>query len=237
MESALNTFLNQMYETSEYLESVAKGVRTSLEEMQALMEGAAATELEYQVQKWMGSLYSVGMSDSAVQGIAQAFGQIASGDVSGLTGSGAGNLIIMAANEAGKSIADILQEGLDAKETNELMQAMVNYLAEIAETSSDSRVVQQQLANVYGLKASDLRAATNLASSVNDVSKQNLGYDGMMKQLESMMNTIRFRTSVSEGLTNMWDNVMYSMASTQASNPILYLLPKMAKLLKDVTGG
>ncbi len=237
MESALNSFLNSMYETSEYLENVASSVRTSLEEMQALMEGAAGTEVEYQVQKWMGSLYSVGMSDSAVQGIAQAFGQIASGDVSGLTGNGTGNLLIMAANEAGKSIADILQSGLDAKETNELMQAMVNYLAEIAETSSDSRVVQQQLANVYGIRASDLRAATNLASSVKDVAKYNLTYDSMLSQLEAMMNTLSDRTSISEGMTNMWDNVMYSMASTQASNPILYMLPKMANLLKDVTGG
>ena len=237
MESALNSFLNSMYETSEYLESVAANVRSSLEEMQALMEGAAGTELEFQVQKWMGSLYSVGMSDSVVQDIAKTFGQIASGDVSGLTGSGTGNLLIMAANEAGKSIADILQDGLDAKETNELMQAMVNYLAEIAETSSDSRVVQQQLANVYGMKASDLKAATNLASSIKDVSNQDLTYSGMLGQLESMMNTIRFRTSIGEGMTNMWDNVMYSMASTQASNPILYALPKMANLLRDVTGG
>ncbi len=237
MESALNSFLNSMYETSEYLENVASSVRGSLEEMQALMEGAAATELEFQVQKWMGSLYSVGMSQEAVQNIARTFGQIASGDVSGLTGSGTGNLLIMAANEAGKSIADILQEGLDAKETNELMQAMVNYLAEIAETSSDSRVVQQQLANVYGMKASDLKAATNLASSIKDVSKQDLTYSGMMGQLNHMMNTIRLRTSVGEGMTNMWDNMMYSMASTQASNPMLYMLPKMADLLRDVTGG
>lgn len=237
MESALNSFLNSMYETSEYLTNVASSVRSSLEEMQALMEGAAGTELEFQVQKWMGSLYSVGMSDSAVQGIAQAFGQIASGDVGGLTGSGTGNLIIMAANEAGKSIADILQEGLDAKETNELMQAMVNYLAEIAETSSDSRVVQQQLANVYGLKASDLRAATNLASSIKDVSNQDLTYSGMLGQLNKMANSMILRTSTGEMLSNVWGNVQYTMGTQMASNPILYLLPKVATLLEDFAGG
>ncbi len=237
MESALNSFLNQMYETSEYLSDVASNVRGSLEEMQALMGGAAATEIEFQVQKWMGSLYSVGMSQDAVQGIAQAFGQIASGDISGLTGSGTGNLLIMAANEAGQSIADILQAGLDADETDKLMEAMVNYLAEIAESSKDSRVVQQQLASVYGIKASDLKAATNLSSSVKDISKKDATYDSMLKQLETMMNSMRWRTSTAEGMTNMWDNIMYSMASTQASNPILYMLPKMANLLRDVTGG
>ena len=237
MESALNSFLNSMYETSEYLESVAKSVRGSLEEMQALMEGKDATELEYQVQKWMGSLYSVGMSDSTVQEIARTFGQIASGDISGLSGGGAGNLLIMAANEAGMSIADILQDGLKADETNKLMQAMVNYLAEIAESSSDSKVVQQQLANVYGMKASDLRAATNLASSVKEVASVDKSYAGMMMRLNNMMNLIRFKTSTAEALTNLWDNALYSMASTQASNAMLFAIPKVAKLFKDVTGG
>ena len=237
MESALNSFLNSMYETSEYLSDVASSVRSSLEEMQALMEGAAATELEFQIQKWMGSLYSVGMSQDAVQSIAQTFGQIASGDVSGLTGSGTGNLLIMAANEAGMSIADILQEGLDADETNKLMQAMVNYLAEIAETSSDSRVVQQQLANVYGIKASDLRAATNLASSIKDVSKQDLTYSGMLGQLSDMASSMWLRTSTGEFLTNIWDNVQYTMATQMANNPVLYILPKIATLLEDYAGG
>ena len=237
MESALNSFLNSMYETSEYLSDVAASVRSSLGEMQALMEGAAATELEFQVQKWMGSLYSVGMSQDAVQSIAQTFGQIASGDVGGLTGSGTGNLLIMAANEAGMSIADILQDGLNADETNTLMQAMVNYLAEIAETSSDSRVVQQQLANVYGVKASDLRAATNLASSLKDVSKQDLTYSGMLGQLNKMANSMILRTSTGEMLTNVWDNVQYTMATQMANDPILYLLPRVATLLEDYAGG
>lgn len=237
MESALNSFLNSMYETSEYLTDVAASVRGSLEEMQALMEGAAGTELEFQVQKWMGSLYSVGMSQEAVQGIAQAFGQIASGDISGLSGNGAGNLVIMAANEAGKSIADILQSGLDAKETNELMQAMVNYLAEIADSSSDSRVVQQQLASVYGMRASDLRAATNLASSVKEVSKKDLTYDGMLSQLNKMASSMILRTSTGEMLSNIWGNVQYTMATQMANDPILYLLPRVATLLEDYAGG
>ena len=237
MESALNSFLNSMYETSEYLSDVASSVRSSLEELQALMEGGAGTELEFQVQKWMGSLYSVGMSDSAVQDIARAFGQIASGDISGLNGSGTGNLLIMAANEAGMSIADILQEGLQADETNKLMQAMVNYLAEIAETSSDSRVVQQQLANVYGLRASDLRAATNLASSIQDVSKQDLTYSGMLGQLNKMANSMILRTSTGEMLSNVWDNVQYTMATQMANDPMLYLLPRVATLLEDYAGG
>ena len=51
MESALTSFLNNMYETTEYMQSVAKSVRNSLQEAEALMGSKSAAALEYQVQK------------------------------------------------------------------------------------------------------------------------------------------------------------------------------------------
>lgn len=240
MESALNSFLNNMYENTEYLKTVAAGVRSSLQEMEALMSGAEATEVEYQVQKWMGSLYSVGMSQDAVNSIASALGQLAAGQVDALTnGSGTGNLLVMAANEAGKSISDILTKGLTATETNELLQATVNYLAELAEASKDSRVVQQQLASVFGVKASDLRAATNLASdnTIDNVYSKYLTYDNMLNQLNKMAGTMDKRTSLGEMMTNVWANGQYTLASSMSNNPAAYLMYKMASLLDSTTGG
>ena len=239
MEASLNAFLNNMYETTEYLSDVAASVRGSLEEMESLMSGAAATEVEYQVQKWLGSLYSVGMSQNAVNSISQTLGQIAAGQIEGLTGGGAGNLLIMAANEADLSIADILTNGINASDTNKLMQAVVNYLAEIAESSKDNNVVQQQLASVFGVKASDLRAATNLASrsSVGAVYGSTMSYDNMLNYLTSMASSMGSRTSMTEMITNIWENVQYSLAGSMASNPIVYFLYKMAGALEDTTGG
>ena len=241
MESALNAFLNEMYETSEYLNGIAQNVRGSLEEMEALMSGAAAAEVEYQVQKWMGSLYSVGMSQEAVQNIANALGQLAAGQIDALTGgTGAGNLLVMAANKSGKPISEILAEGLDASETNDLLQATVNYLAELADSSKDSRVVQQQLASVFGVKASDLKAAVNLATgdgTTEAVSNSNLTYDAMLKRLNDMANTMYKRTSLGEMMTNIWENGQYSLSSGIANNPIAYLLYKMSSLLEATTGG
>ena len=239
MEAALNEFLNNMYENTEYLKTVASGVRTSLEEMQALMEGAAATEVEYQVQKWMGSLYSVGMSQDAVTKISTALGQIAAGQIEGLTGEGAGNLLIMAANDANLSIADILAKGLDSSSINALMQATVNYLAEIASASQDNQVVQQQLANVFGVKASDLRAATNLASkgSVGTIYSELMSYDNMLYYLNDMAGSMWQRTSMGEMMTNLWNNVQYSLAGSMSSNPISYFLYKAATLLDNTAGG
>lgn len=239
MESALNSFLNHMYETSEYLNSVADSVRGSLLEMQSLMQGADAAEVEFQVQKWLGSLYSVGMSDSAVNAISDALGKIAAGQIEGLTNGGAGNLLVMAANDAGISIADVLTRGIDAEETNELLQASVNYLAELADSAKDNKVVQQQLANVFGVKASDLKAATNLVlpGSTTAIAGHNLMYGDMISRLYEMANTMGNRTSLAEMMTNIWGNAQYSIAGSMASNPISYFIYKLATVVDDVAGG
>lgn len=239
MESALNAFLNSMYENTEYLQQVADSVRGSLLEMEALMSGAEAAEIEFQVQKWMGSLYSVGMSDNAVSSIAQAIGLVGSGQLEGITGGGAGNLVIMAASNAGLSIADILTNGLTSDDTNDLLNAIVEYLAKLAKDSSDNKVVQQQLANVFGVKASDLRAATNLVDpgSVSAISGHNLSYGNMIAQLNEMVGSMHTRTSLAEMMTNIWENGQYSLASSVASNPVSYLIYKMASLLDSAVGG
>ena len=51
MESALTSFLNSMYETSEYMQSAAEEIRSNLYEAEALMGANSATEFEYEVQK------------------------------------------------------------------------------------------------------------------------------------------------------------------------------------------
>lgn len=239
MEVALNAFLNNMYENTEYLKMVAASVRSSLEEMQSLMQGAEAAEVEYQVQKWLGSLYSVGMSQTAVQGISDTFGKIAAGQIEGLTGGGTSNLLIMAASEAGIPITDILTHGINAEDTNKLLQAVVNYLADLSDSAKDNRVIQQQLANVFGIKASDLRAATNLAlpGSVNNISKNSLTYEGMLGQLMSMAGSMGSRTSLAEAMSNIWANGQYTLSGSIASSPIAYFIYKMAKMLDDVAGG
>lgn len=237
MESAMTAFLNSMYENTEYLQGVAESVRGSLAEMESLLKGAEATEIEFQVQKWMGSLYSVGMSDSAVNAIAGAFGQIAAGQLDGLTGGGAGNLLIMAANDAGIPIADILTKGVNADETNRLLEATVSYLAEIAAASEDNRVVQQQLADVFGVKASDLRAAVNLANSMGAIRGHNMGYGDMLGQLNTMAGSMFARTSPGEMMSNLWENAKYSVAGSMASNPVSYMIYKVAKVLDDAAGG
>lgn len=51
MESALTAFLNNMYQTTEYMTSVANSIKGNLEEAMSLMTGENALSFEYQVQK------------------------------------------------------------------------------------------------------------------------------------------------------------------------------------------
>ena len=237
MESALNAFLNNMYENTEYLKGVADSVRSSLYEMEALMTGASATEVEFQVQKWMGSLYSVGMSDTAVNAIASAFGKISSGQIDGLTEGGTGSLLVMAANDAGLSIADILTDGIDSSETNMLLQSVVNYLADLYESSEDNKVVQQQLANVFGVKASDLKAATNLATSTSSIAGTSMTYDDMLGRLFTMAGSMGSRTSIGEMIANVIANGKYTLSGSIASSPVANIMYQFASILQDTTGG
>lgn len=239
MEASLNAFLNNMYENTEYLKGVADSVRGSLQEMEALMAGAEATEVEYQVQKWLGSLYSVGMSQEATTSIANTLGQIAAGQIEGLTSGGAGNLLIMAANNAGIPIADILTNGITSEDTNSLLEAVVKYLAEISESTKDNQVVQQQLASVFGVMASDLRAAANLVlpGTINDITSKSMSYGDMMSTLYDMAGSMGSRTSIAEMMTNFWENGQYTLAGGMASNPVSYFIYKMAKVVDDAAGG
>ena len=145
----------------------------------------------------------------------------------------------MAANDAGLSIADILTEGLDASDTNRLMQAIVNYLAEIAESSKGNNVVQQQLADVFGVKASDLRAATNLStkSTMGSIFSEYKSYDNMLNKLFELAGSLHERTSLAEMMSNIWDNGQYSLAGSMASTPAAYITYKIAALLDDTVGG
>lgn len=51
MESALTAFLNNMYETTEYMQGIAESVRGNLAEALSLMQAENAVSLEHTVQK------------------------------------------------------------------------------------------------------------------------------------------------------------------------------------------
>ena len=235
MESALTEFLNSMYATTEYMQQAAESIRANIYEATALMGAKEATEFEFQVQKWMGSLYSVGFSNT--EGIATALGKIVAGEIEGITEGNMGNLLVMAANEAGKPIATILEKGLSAADTDDLLRSMVEYLAKLYEETKGSRVLSQQFAGVFGLTASDLKAAASLASSLDNISGHDETFSSMLKQVKDMTGSLIARTSMGEMMENMKANFMYSMGASLANDPVSSSLNLVANLLNDLVGG
>lgn len=234
MEVSLNKYFNQMYKNTEYLSNVSDSVTSALYEATSLLSASESVGFEYQVQKWLGSLYSVGMSNQGVSSIAQALGQLASGDVSG-TSSGAGKLLVMAASRAGLSYSDLLTKGINDSDINTLMESMVDYLRTIADSN---KVVQTQLAGVFGLRTSDIRAAGNLTNSdIKNIYGKSLSYAGGVGALQEMAATIWTRMSSGEMMTNLIDNFKSTLATGIANNPILYTMWTISNMLDQLVGG
>ena len=235
MEASLTEYLNRMFDNTEYMSDLAKATASNLYESTSLLEASQAIGYEYQVQKWLGSLYSVGMSNNSVTAIADAVGKLLSGDISG-TDSGAGKLLVMAAANSGIDYAKMLTDGINESDVNLLLGSMVSYLQQIA---SDNKVVQSQMANIFGLKTSDIEAAKNLTGFVNDIYKQDKDYSASTatSKLFTMMGTYITRANVGSMLDTLMDNFKYVTASSIAENPTLYSIYSIGNLLDETMGG
>ena len=196
-----------------------------------------AIQFEYQVQKWLGSLYGVGMSDETVAGIAQALGMLGAGDITGLSGSQYQNLLMMAiARTPGVSVDSILQKGITASETNSILKSLVLYLQELA--SGSTQVVRAELAKTFGVNISDLTAALNLnTSALEDISSQAMNYSSAINELSNQLNAMPGRLPLSTMLSNIWSNVQWGQASNIVSNPAMYAIWKVTSLIQENTGG
>jgi len=160
MESSLNTMLNELFKDTSYLnDNRTTQISGQLSEAMSQMNAWQASEFNFTVQKWLGSLYSLGMSEEAISNIATAIGQIYSGNVSGIN-ENMQNLMAMSAARSGQSYAEILM-GNRAGGVNDLLKSMVEYLAEIADDTNN--VVRTAHGSVFGMSLSDLRSAQNFS--------------------------------------------------------------------------
>ena len=235
MEAYMTRFLNSMYENTEYLVDSFDSVTDALVEATSQMSTQMGVEFEYVVQKWLGSLSSVGLSSTTVSSIAQAIGYLASGDIEGLSGSSMQNLLVMAASRAGLDYGSMLQ-GTTTKQVNALLGSLVSYMQEIG--TNTSNVVKNQFAKTFGLSMSDIRAAGNLkAEDLQNISKNLLSYSGSIKELGNQMSQVYTRMSLAEMLENVSDNAKYALFSTIASSPALYGLWKVTDMIQGLTGG
>lgn len=232
IEGSLKAFLNQNYETSQYIKDGFQSVTDSLLEAQSTMSVDAGLSLEAVTQQWLGSLSSVGLSDGTVKNLAAAIGAIGSGDIKSLTSSSVKNLIFMGAAEAGVDIGEVLNQGISADNADMLLRGITQYISSTREY--DSNIVKSALANVFGYNVSDIKAASNLAESVGEEGLFANGL-GITTDIEAFLKTTDRYVHTSQRIDNLLENFMYSWSSGFAVNNsgIDYMIYRLSNVITD----
>lgn len=224
-EAQLTKFLNSQFEDTSYLNTMYDSVLAALTDSISSMDKNNATSFTYAVQKWLASLYSVGLSDQAVATIASGVNALASGNINTLNSNQPLSVLMnMSATNAGLSYSDLLTQGLNASNVNDLMRSMVDYLGTIAENTTDNQVLRSQWSDVLGITLTDLRAVSNLTN--NDISaiyRSNTTYDQSINETQNQLQTVVGRTAASERVQTMADNFMFNWGMNMAQNDAQYM--------------
>lgn len=237
MEKALNDMLNSYYKDTTYLKDVYDSVSQALFEMTAGSTRESAIETEFVVQKWLGSLYSLGASSNAVQQIATGLGYLGSGNVAALSGNqGLQSLLALSASKAGLDYAELLTNGLNGSDTNRLLNAMVKYLAEIADSTAENKVVTSSYGNIFGLAISDIKSFQNLQASATEIFGETLDYKASQEYLQRSLNNYMNYMSLAQRIENVIDNVKYGVGLDYADGAA-YGIYKGIQTLEELTGG
>ena len=240
MEASLTKLFNEYFSDTSYLTASgpADTVLSTIMDASATMDKNKSLEFEFTVQKWLGSLYSLGMSDQTIQSIAQGINYLGTGNVQALSGNTAlQTLFAMSASRAGgKSFAQMLTTGLTADDTNKLLKAMVEYLAEIAEGQSNF-VSKAAYADLFGMSLTDLSTFTSLKDTeISSLYKSSTNYDSLMDETKAQLRQVITRVSMSQMLDTVIENAEVGAASLVGSNPVTYAMWKALSILKEYVG-
>lgn len=237
-EAMLTKFLNSQFEDTSFLNTMYDSVLSALTDSIASMDKNAATSFTYAVEKWLGSLYSVGLSDTAIGTIASGINALASGNVSMLNSNQPLSVLMnMAATNAGLSYSDLLTQGLNASNVNDLMRAMVDYLGTIADNTTDNQVLRSQWSDVLGITLTDLRAVSNLTrNDISSIYSSQTNYEQSVQETRNQLQTVVGRTSTSERIQTMADNFMFDWGMNIAQNGAQYLTWYSSQFVDSLLG-
>ena len=209
-EAQLTNYLNQHFNDTSYLNTVYDAVNASLLDAQSQMSAQDATDFMYVVQKWLGSLYSVGMSSSGVEKIAQGINYLATGNFEGLNNDDSLRTLFGLATSGAYS--DLLVNGINAENVNAVLNNIVSYLADIAgDTNQVTKNVKAGL--LGGMSLSDIRAVSNLTTedlAYLNSTDFNYTWNQRGKSLKSLINDASVNTSGIEQINNIIENSLFS---------------------------
>lgn len=244
-EATLTQFLNQKFGNTEYLgtsggSGLYDSVYAALIDASAVMDRNQATSYAFNAQKWLGSMYSVGVSDAAIQSIAEGLGYIATGNVSALSSNSAlQTLFAMSAKNAGLSYSSLLTSGANADDINKLLKAMMEYLQDISENTSN-QVTRNAFSQLLNISMADLQAVRNLNSTdIADIYNTTTNYESSIVEARNQFSQIKNRTTLSEAINNILDNVQWNIGMSIADTDeslIGWEIQKMLTKVRDAIG-
>ncbi len=237
MEAGLTRLFNYYFSDTSYLSNTFDAVQEAMIDLSAQLDEKTSVELEYIVQKWLGSLGSVGVSSNVLQNLAQGITFLGTGNVDALSSNQSlQNLLVMASSRAGLDYSGMLTGGITSAQANTLLASVISYVQEIA--GSSNNVVKQQYAQLFGLSMADMVAFQNISNEVLDSLLQNgMTYSNTLQELNSQISQIGSRMHLSTMIDNVLDNAMASVGVSILNNTGLYSMWKAADMLESLTGG
>lgn len=241
MEASLTRLFNTMFSDTSYLSDMYDTVSAAIVDANSTLTYQESTAFEYTLQKWLGSLYSLGFSQKAVQSIASGINMLSTGDVQGLANNQQmQTLLAMSASlSPNVDFAQALVDGLDSSSLNELMRSMVMYLKNIANDTKNNKVVMSAYGNIFDMSLSDFSSIMNIKQSDIDTlyNDANLDYDDAMDAVYSQFAKAMQRTTMSEAMANMMGNFTTTMAQGIAESPMQLATWYFTDLIEKNTGG
>ena len=238
MEASLTKLFNNMFSDTSYLNDMYDTVQSAIVDASSALNYKESTAFEYILQKWLGSLYSLGMSDTAVSNIASGINMLATADRRLMENQPLTTLFAMSASRTPDvDFAEAFVNGLDSSQLNSLMKGMVQYLREIAE-NSDTNVIKAAYGDIFDMSFSDWTAILNLTNQdVENISKSVMTYESSLSELQNQFNEVSERMSVSEMISNVFSNLTFAQSANIASSSPLYALWEVANFIQSATGG
>ena len=241
-ESLLTQFLNNQFQDTSYLSDVYDTISSALIDASSQLTAEGATEFNFAVQKWLGSLYSLGMSSEGVTKIAKGIEYLATGNVEALNSDDSLRTLFAAAS--GGAYSQILTGGLNATTVNELLASVVSYLRGIS--SDTNQVTKQALSGAFGgLSFSDLKALNNMTDNIiASIYETNKSYSDAMEETYNQLMyattlydyhdlTTNARVSPAQLFETAYENILYEYGIGIASDFGSYNTFRIASQLED----
>lgn len=236
MEASITRFLNANFRDSSYMNSGYQSVMQNLMGASSLMDYQQAVEFEYNVQKWLGSLGALGVSDNTLSQIAQGLNYLGTGNVTALTGNTQLlNLLTIAAQRSGENIASLLTTGITAQQASNILSSIASFGQSLG--GSGNKVVMSKYAELFGLGVSDISALQNLTSEdISNIMGYEATYGGALNELNNQLKQVPSRMHISQKINTLMENTIWTTATGLASNAATYSLWKVTGLLDSLFG-